>query len=471
MWVWGFWAWVLSVGGVSFRHMIEGRIRELVADVTAASDGWTPRERIDAIAELETAVAMLQAVSSVEAVAYVEQRRSADKTARTDTGIAGRGAPVEIAMARGVSRATVDYQLAFARQLVDDHPTLLAACLDGQVCQSAAKHIVQATEPLTPEQRRAIDGELAELACELTPGEVRKAACRKVAATDPQAAERRAAAARARKAVRAIMHGDGTGSLTALLPAEQAVAAWQTLDHEARCRRSEGDERSIDALMCDLLVERVTGQAAATDLHLEVGVVVAAASLLGADQQPAKLVGHRGGDYGVLPAGLARRLADSDTAWVRRLVCDPIDGRLLSMDPTRRRFDGALRKFVIYRDGTSRRPYSSTAIYDIDHIARYADGGLTVAANAQGLGKADHILRDLPGWSVASNDGDAGDEVCWTTPTGHAYESRPPPILGWGNTRQPARSRHGPRRIVIELYRYPLPVEYTGRHHRQPEAA
>ena len=54
----------------------------------------------------------------------------------------GRGAPVEIAMARGVSRATVDYQVAFARQLVDDHPTLLAACLDGQVGQSAAKHIV-----------------------------------------------------------------------------------------------------------------------------------------------------------------------------------------------------------------------------------------------------------------------------------------------------------------------------------------
>ena len=198
------------------------------------------------------------------------------------------------------------------------------------------------------------------------------------------------------------MHGDGTGSLTALLPAEQAVAAWQTLDHEARCRRSEGDERAIDALMCDLLVERVTGQATASNLNLEVGVVIAASSLLGADQQPAKLVGHRGGDHGVLPAGLARRLADSDTAWLRRLICDPIDGRLLSMDPTRRRFDGALRRFVIYRDSVSRRPYSNTPIYDIDHITRYTDDGLTVAANAQGLGKTDHTLRDLPAWSVTA---------------------------------------------------------------------
>ena len=201
-------------------------------------------------------------------------------------------------------------------------------------------------------------------------------------------------AARARKAVRAIMHGDGTANLTALLPAEQAVAAWQTLDHQARCRRADGDQRAIDALMCDLLVERLTGQTTATDLHLEVGVVIAASSPLGADQQPAKLIGHRGGDHGVLPAGLARRLAGSDTAWVRRLVCDPIDGRLLSIDPTRRRFDGALRRFVLYRDGASRRTYSSTPIDEIDHIHRHTDGGPTVAANAQGLGKTDHTLRD-----------------------------------------------------------------------------
>ena len=76
-------------------------MRELVADVAAASDAWSARERIDAIAELEAAVGMLQAVSNVEAVAYVEQRRAADKTTRTGAETAGRGAPVEIAMARG----------------------------------------------------------------------------------------------------------------------------------------------------------------------------------------------------------------------------------------------------------------------------------------------------------------------------------------------------------------------------------
>jgi hypothetical protein len=450
-------------------HVIERRVRELVADIQSASQSWTPAERVDAIGEFEAAIAMLQAQANVEAVALVDQRRAADRSAGVGSGTAGQGAPVEIAMARGVSRATVDYQLAFARQLIEDHPALLAACLDGQVCQPAAKNIVHATEPLTSEQRRAIDGELAELACDLTPGDVRNAAHRKVTATDPEAAEKRAKAARARKAVRAVMHGDGTGTVSALLPAEQAVAVWQVLDHEARCRRNDGDERSINDLMCDTLVERVTGQSEATDLSLEVGVVISITSLLGIDDQPAKLLGYRGGDYGVLPAGLARHLAASDSAWARRLVCDPVDGRLLFMDPTRRRFDGALRRFIVYRDGVSRRPYSSTPIYDIDHIDRYADGGLTIAANAEGLGKSDHPVRDLPGWAVVAIDGDAGIGVRWTTPTGHVYESRPPPVLGWGNTRERRSSRLA--WVAVEFERRRLPIEYAGGYHHRSDAA
>jgi Domain of unknown function (DUF222) len=448
--------------------MIENRMRALVADALATNDAWTPAERIDQIAGLEAAVAMLQTLLNVEAVAYVDQRRAADKAAGVGAGTAGRGAPVEIAMARGVSRATVDYQLAFARQLVDDHPALLAACLAGQVSQPAAKYVVAETEPLTSEQRRAFDAELTDLACDLTPGEVRKAAARKVTATDPQAADRRARAARARTAIRAVMHRDGTGTLSAFLPAEQAVAAWQTLDHEARCRRGEGDERSIDQLMGDLFVERVTGQTTAADLNLEVGVVIAATSLFGIDDQPAKLVGHHGGDYGVLPAGLARQLAASDSVWARRLICDPVDGTLVSMDTKRRRFDGALRKFVLYRDGVSRRPFSSAPIYDIDHVVRYVDGGQTVASNAEGLAKSDHLLRDLPGWSVDVTDHGAANGVSWTTPTGHFYESRPPPILGWGNTSPTSRVHGGrqPAGPVVEVHPWPINAEFHARHHR-----
>jgi hypothetical protein len=277
-----------------------------------------------------------------------------------------------------------------------------------------------------------------------------------VASTDPGAAAERARRARAHTQVRTIVNGDATGTVVADLPVEQAVACWQALDHQAHGLRADGDDRSIREIVCDLFVERLTGAAEATDLNLEVGVVVAASSLLGIDDQPGKLVGHRGGDYGVLPADLIRELAGSERASWRRLVCDPLDGRLVSMDTRKRRFDGALRKFVRYRDGTSRRPFSDSPIYDIDHISPYASGGPTSASNGQGLAKRDHSLRDLPGWTVT---GDADDVVTWTSPTGHAYESRPPPILGRGTSRRAIARRH-PTWSTIELHTLRLIVEY-----------
>ena len=442
--------------------MIEGSVRELVGEVLSAGDSVALRQRLDRISELDHAVAMLQAAMSVEMTAFAAERRREDLAAGSSEDVAGRGAPFEIALARRISKASVDHQLAFAEPLRSDHPQLLEAWLDGKVSQAAARFVVKEAEVLDPDHRRATDPELTRLAAELTPGKARKAAARLVASADPESAAKRARLARARKQVRAIMRGDATGTVLADLPAEQAVACWEALDHEARCRRGDGDERSIRELMCDLFVERITGQAKAAHLDLEVGIVVAASSVLGVDDQPGKLVGHRGGDYGTLPAGLVRELAGSEQVWLRRLVCDPIDGQLLSMDTAKRRFTGALRKFIVYRDGTSRRPHSDAPIYDIDHIEPYATGGSTSAVNGQGLAKHDHLLHDLPGWTVEAADGDSSSGVRWTTPTGHIYESRPPPILGHGNSRPPPR-----RPSVIELYATPLPVEYAVPSHRR----
>jgi hypothetical protein len=422
----------LSVVGVSFTHMIEDQVREAIGGMPAV-DTRTLAQQVDDIAELDHVIAMAQAELAARSVGFVEARRRADRARGASEVEAGRGATTELALARRVSTWTVDHHLGFATMLVEDFPQLLAACRDGLVSQPAAKNIVTACEPLTPEQRRDIDAELTALAMEQTPGQVKKTAMRKVAATDPEAAANKAAVARAKPRVQAIMNGDGTGTLTAVLPAEQAMAAWQALDHTARGIRADGDDRSIQQIMSDLLVERVTGQTKAENLSLEVGVVISASSILGVDEQPGKLIGHHGGDHGTLPANLIRQLAASDHVWWRRLVCDPHDGRLVGMDTRKRRFTGPLRKFIILRDGVSRRPGSDAPVYDIDHLTPYADGGPTTSPNGQGLSKRDHHLRDLPGWTV---QGDGNGTVTWTTPTGHQYESRPPPILGHGNTRR-----------------------------------
>jgi hypothetical protein len=77
------------------------------------------------------------------------------------------------------------------------------------------------------------------------------------------------------------------------------------------------------------------------------------------------------------------------------------------------------------------------------------------------------VLLDLPGWASKAIDGDAANGVRWTTPTGHAYDSRPPPILGHGNTKPPPnRPRRRPRWPVIELHKDPVAIDYQAHHRR-----
>ncbi|HYJ69859.1 MAG TPA: hypothetical protein VEX15_19575, partial [Nocardioidaceae bacterium] len=109
----------------------------------------------------------------------------------------------------------------------------------------------------------------------------------------------------------------------------------------------------------------------------------------------------------------------------------------------------------------SRRPYSGTPIYDIDHIDRHTDGGPTTAGNGQGLGVGDHHTLDLPDWHVTTTH--AGHQATWTTPTGHTHTSTPPPILGHGNTPRRRPPRPPPR---IEIYTHPINAQCTITHHR-----
>lgn len=418
--------------------MIDEQVRELIGDLRPGCDISTPGERVDHIAALDRAINMLHAALNVETAVFAEQRRLEDLADGISRGNAGRGAAIELGMARRVSKATIDHQLAFAKPLVDDFPELLAAGLDGQISQAAAKHVVRACDVLDSEQRRALDGELTDLASRLSPGQVKKAANRRVAAADPDAAVARACRARAAKNIRAVVVGDGTGTLIATLPVEQTVAAWQALDHEARCRRADGDERSIRELICDLFVERVTGRTPADDLNLELSVLISASSLLGIDEQPARLTGHHGGDYGVLPAELARCLAAGKSVWARRLVCDPYDEALLSMDTRKRRFDGALRTFLLPRR------------HQLPTVLRRAD--LRDRPGAAPRRRRTHLSRQRPrprqdrpsdprspALADRASRRRRRQRLLWTTPTGHTYTSRPPPVLGYGNSRKRLR--------------------------------
>jgi hypothetical protein len=179
--------------------------------------------------------------------------------------------------------------------------------------------------------------------------------------------------------------------------------------------------------MADTLVARVTGQADAADVNVELQIVMPLDALL--DSHNGKLVELDG--YGNLPADLAHDLLATSKGrlWWRRLYAEPVGGPLLGGDPHRRNFDGHLRKLIMWRDQRCRDPYCEAPIRQIDHIERYTDGGLTVYPNGRGVCERGNYVREMPGWKIdimsSGLDGQCHTTKI-TTPTGHTYLSRAP---------------------------------------------
>ena len=243
--------------------------------------------------------------------------------------------------------------------------------------------------------------------------------------------------------------------------------------------------------MADALVERVTGQAHAPAVPVEINLVITDAALFtlgpragdrpeppaasdtdsaladpalvdpalvdpalvdraladaGADE-PAQLLGH-----GPIPAELARRLLGAEETarvWLRRLYAHPHTGALVGMDSTRRVFPAGLRRFLVLRDQTCRTPWCDAPVRHADHVRPAEAGGATSAGNGQGLCQACNHAKQARGWAATPGPGGAGETVLTTTPTGHTYPSRPPELPGTSPPIQapgalPSAQRAGP---------------------------
>lgn len=232
--------------------------------------------------------------------------------------------------------------------------------------------------------------------------------------------------------------------VSALLPAAQGVALFAALGKEADSRRSRGDARSRGQLMADTLVERITGQTAAHQVPVEVRLVMTDRGLFAGASTPARLEG-----YGPLPAATARGLIanlDPDTrAWLRRLDTDPVSGRLTGMDTTRRLFESHHRRVIEVRDEICRTPWCGAPIRHADHVVPVEHGGQTSEPNGQGLCEACNHAKQAYRWRSQPGTGGTSESVHITTPTGHTYTSRPPPLPG----APPGRRVSRPRRIDV----------------------
>jgi hypothetical protein len=392
-------------------------------------------EMLGLMEELKGALAAGQARITVQ----LEASQLAQQDAQgVDPRIRGRGIGDQVALARGSAASQGSRHLGFAKAMVE-MPHTMALLTRGAVDEWTATLLVRETAILSLEDRQLVDQRLCAMSLDTATGEVSppsvldqtprrvEAAARALAAElDPEAAVRRAARARGDRRVTIRPAPDTMTYLTTLLPVQQGVACWAHLSMSARSAKASGDPRTESQIMADLVVERLTGQATAEAVPVEIQLVMSPDTLLGTSDRPARI-----GDA-VVPAGTARDLAARTDAprWLRRLFTDPVTGVVTHIDPKRRRFGSSDARFLDLRDQRCRLPRCDAPIADHDHVKRRADGGHTTRTNGQGLCEAHNLVKEMPGWtSRVADPRPAHHTVEITTPTGHTYRSHAPPGL------------------------------------------
>lgn len=223
--------------------------------------------------------------------------------------------------------------------------------------------------------------------------------------------------------------------LTGFLSVAQGVADFAALKQEADSRVADGDGPSRGQIMADTMVERLTGQACASDVPVEVNLVMTDQALLGESgsgdgggvDEPAHLA-----EYGTIPAEVARLLvsgpSDGTPMWIRRLYLHPGTRDLAAMDSRRRLFTAQQRHFLRLRDQTCRTSWCDAPIRHLHHVVPVEAGGPTSVTNGQGYCEACNYAKQAPGWRSALT-AKAGEFVI-TTPTGHRYQHAPPSLPG-----------------------------------------
>ena len=399
----------------------------VVADGTPVSDAV----RIDRLDRLERLRAATAAVQVAEMVRFARSQAAEQMAAGVHPKKLGKGIADQIALACRVSPWEGSRRLGTARALWFDLPETYAQLISGDLRERVVDNIVTETRHLDAAQRRAVDAKVTAAGIHRMGVRAATACARQHAyEADPAGYVGRGRTERKHRRVTLRSAPDTMSLLTGYLPVEQGVACWAALRKQADSLKASGDERSRDQIMADLLVERLTGQARAEDVNVEVQLMMPLDSLLDSTvTKAAHLLG-----VGPLPAELARELLATSQGrlWWRRLFTRRTglaESAIVGGDPRRRQFGGWLAQLIALRDQTCRDPHCDAPIRHTDHVQPVRRGGPTTLENGRGLCARGNYVRELPGWKVdlisSGLDGQP-HVVLIPTPTGHRYSSEAP---------------------------------------------
>jgi hypothetical protein len=420
----------------------------LPAALAALDQDVADAERIDRIRLLEQLKAAAAAAQARETAAFAASQRAQQRVVGLPAKQVGMGIAAQVGLAKRMSPFHARRYTGWAQILITELPATYAALAQGRITEWRAMIVARETAWLTREQRAIVDAELAPRLEALGDRGVEAEAKRIGYRLDPAGALARVRGADTDRRVTIRPAPDTMARLTALLPVAQGVAAYAALLREADQLIGTGDGRSRGQLMADLLVRRLTGQATADAVPVEINLIMTDETLLDPGcTEPAHLDGH-----GPIPAPLARHLvldpAATTPMWIRRLFIKPGTGELAAMETRRRYFTANQRHFLRLHDQHCRTPWCEAPIRHTDHVQPAEAGGTTSVANGQGACEACNYAKQAPGWQVSPGP----DAITTSTPTGHTYDSRAPdPPRRTRNVRRPRSSLLGSGQVGRDL--------------------
>ncbi|MBA2769408.1 MAG: DUF222 domain-containing protein [Sporichthyaceae bacterium] len=334
-------------------------------------------------------------------------------------------AATEIGAALNLSPQSARNRIQLARSL-RRLPGTRRALAEGRIDLVKTRDLVAAVAVLDDTDARAVEDRVLTRAGGQTAAMLRAAMRRAVISIDPTSAQQRHEVAVDSRAVYREMLDDGMSRLEYVDASEHVEAVYLWLTGKAKAAKAPGDPRDLDQRRADVLAD--LGRHGLAHDHLpnrhgrrpQIGVVVAATTLLGQDDEPGELVG-----VGPVTAQVARRIA-GDGTW-RRILTDPRSGRFDELSAESYEPPQDMRDHVIARDRTCRGLgcRMPADLCDLDHRDPHP-AGPTSAANLDASCRPWHRVKTHTDTAVKS-DGAGGLVI--TLPSGRRYSRPADPVL------------------------------------------
>ncbi len=254
--------------------MTTGDLASMVGVLARLEARVEDAERIDRIRLLEELKSAAAAAQAVETTAFVASQKGAQVDAGVRAKDVGKGVAAQVALAKRESPARGRRYAGWAAVLTTELPGTFAELAAGRISEWRAQVVARETGWLSAEHRAVVDAELAPRLEQLGDRQVEAEAKKLAYRLDPHGFVARQARAEQDRRVSLRPAPDTMSILSGLLPVAQGVAVFAALGRRADSLRAEGDGRSRGQIMADTLVERVTGQATASAVGVEVKLVM-----------------------------------------------------------------------------------------------------------------------------------------------------------------------------------------------------